>query len=193
MVSGDGSERRLCAAAAEGELVTMRIFQRRAPESVETKEEIATCPLCGAAAGSGSDACLRLLAQLAERAHAEKGYAQAHLFSVDAHALQHSELHGRLSNHVHLLSLCLMLERGASASVDSRKPAVEKFLALGREWPALEPPPVPQRGKLTVKNVLDASAEERPLLARRWAEEAWQAWHPHHPWIRRTLDRLTHD
>lgn len=136
---------------------------------------------------------MRLLDQLAERARAEKSYAQAHLFSVDAHALQHPELHGRFSNHVHLLSLCLMLERGASASIDSRQPAVEKFLALGRDWPPLDAPPVGSRGILTVRSVLAASPSERPSLARQWAEDVWQGWQRHHPWVRRMLDRLSHD
>jgi hypothetical protein len=171
----------------------MRLFQKQAVKNLSPSEERSPCPYCGAAIGSGADACLRLVAQLAERARAEKDYAQAHLLSVDAHALQHPELHGRLSNHVHLLSLSLMLERGANASIDSRKPAVEKFLALGRDWPPLDPPPAGQRGNLTVRNVLDASPVERPLLARQWAEEVWQTWRPHHPWIRRMLDRLSHD
>jgi hypothetical protein len=156
-------------------------------ETAATGPETAPCQICGVAN------CQRLLAELGERARSEKSYAQVHLFSVDAHALQHPELHGPLSSHSHLLSLCLMLERGATAAAGSRKPAIEKFLALGRSWPALDPPPVGQRGTLTAKDVLEATPAERAQMARRWAEEVWQAWQPHHPWARRTLDRLTHD
>lgn len=171
----------------------MQDFRRRATGNGVTIQESGPCQFCGAAVERGAQECLQLLADLAERARAEKGYAQSHLFSVDAHALQHPELHGPLNNHVHLLGLCLMLERGTSAAVGSRKPAVEKFLALGRPWPPLQAPPTGQRGILTVKGVLDASPAERARLARQWAEEVWQAWQLHHPWTRRMLDRLSHD
>lgn len=171
----------------------MWIFSKSPARSAETNEGSSLCQFCGAAVESGPDSCLLLLAQLAERARAEKIYAQAHLFSVDAHALQHPELHGQLSSRVHLLSLCLTLERGASASIESRKPPVEKFLTLGRDWPSLDAPPAGRRGTLTVRNVLAASPSERPFRARQWAEDVWQAWQPHHPWVRRMLDRLSHD
>lgn len=171
----------------------MQDFRRHAARNGITIQENGPCQFCGAAVEQGVEACLQLLTELFDRARVEKDYAQAHLFSVDAYALQHPELHGPLNNHVHLLSLCLMLERGASAAIGSRKPAVEKFLALGRSWPALDSPPAGRRGACTVKHLLDASADERAPLARRWAEDVWQAWQAHHPWARRTLDRLSHD
>ncbi|HVB33837.1 MAG TPA: DUF5946 family protein [Patescibacteria group bacterium] len=171
----------------------MQDFRRLAAKNGAAIQDSGPCQFCGAPVEGGAEACLRLLDELSERTRAEKSYAQAHLFSVDAHALQHPELHGRLNNPVHLLSLCLMLERGSSAAAGSRKPAVEKFLALGRQWPPLEAPPAGYRGILTAKSVLEASAAERALVAREWAEEVWQVWQPHHPWTRRMLDRLAHD
>ena len=86
-----------------------------------------------------------------------------------------------------------MLERGVSAEIGSRKPAIEKFLALGRPWPPIDAPQAGHRGILTVKNVVEASPPDRPLVARQWAEEIWWISRPHHPWIRRLLDRLSHD
>ncbi|HVB99237.1 MAG TPA: DUF5946 family protein [Candidatus Dormibacteraeota bacterium] len=171
----------------------MQDFRRRSAGNGATTQNQGPCPFCGAMVEHGAQACLQLLAGLSERTRAEKPYAQAHLFSFDAHALQHPELHGPLNNHVHLLSLCLMLERGASAGIGSRQPAVEKFLALGRQWPPIEAPPAGRRGTLTVKNVFEASVAERPRLAREWAGEVWKLWQPHHPWIRRMLDRLSHE
>jgi hypothetical protein len=171
----------------------MQDFRQQAARNGVTLVASGACQFCGAAVERGVAQCLDLLGELAGTVRKEHAYGAAHLFSVDAHALQHPEIHGRLNNHVHLLSLCLMLERGASAAMGSRKPAVEKFLALGREWPPLAPPPVGERGALTVKNVVDAPVEERPELAQRWAEQVWDAWRLHQPWVRRTLDRLMHD
>jgi hypothetical protein len=171
----------------------MQDFRQQAIKNGISIVETGPCQFCGSAVERGVAECIELLGELAGRVRHEKAYGEAHLFSVDAHALQHPEVHGRLNNHVHLLSLCLMLERGASAALGSRKPAVEKFLALGREWPALLPPPVGARGALTVEQVGRATAEERPGLARRWAEDVWNRWRPHQAWARRTLDRLMHD
>lgn len=171
----------------------MQDFRLQAVKNGVALVESGACQFCGAAVERGVAQCLDLLGELAGRVRNERAYGAVHLFSVDAHALQHPEVHGRLNNHVHLLSLCLMLERGASAAMGSRKPAVEKFLALGREWPPLVPPPAGERGALTAKDVADASIEERPELARRWGEQVWEAWRAHQPWVRRTLDRLMHD
>ncbi len=168
-------------------------FLRHGARSGPANQDHGPCPFCGATVEGGTEACLTLLAGLSERARAENAYAQAHRFSVDAHALQHPELHGPLNNHVHLLSLCLMLERGNAAEIGSRQPAVEKFLALGRQWAPIEAPPPGRRGTLTVQNVSQAPAAERPRLAREWAQEVWGIWQPYHPWTRRMLDRLLHD
>ncbi len=171
----------------------MQDFRQFAAKNGLKIAETGPCQLCGAGVERGVEECLRVFGDLAGLLRSEKVYAQAHLFSVDAHALQHAEIHGVLNNHVHLLSLCLMLERGASAAMGTRKPAVEKFLALGRQWPPLPPPTARERGALTALDVARASAEQRPAMARRWAEEVWDAYRVHQPWARRTLDRLAHD
>ena len=171
----------------------MQDFRQQAVKNGVTLVESGPCQFCRAAVERGVAQCLDLLGELAGRVRREREYGAVHLFSVDAHALQHPEVHGRLNNHVHLLSLCLMIERGASSAMGSRKPVVEKFLALGREWPPLAPPPAGERGALNVKDVVSSSIEDRPQLARRWGEEVWDAWRVHQPWVRRTLDRLMHD
>lgn len=181
------------AAEDRGEPSSMQDFRQQAMKNGVTLVESGACQFCGASVEHGVAECLDLFGELAGLVQKERGYGTVHLYSVDAHTLQHPEVHGRLNNHVHLLSLCLMLERAASATLGTRKPAVEKFLALGREWPPLVPPPIGERGVLTVKDIVDASDERRPQLARRWGEEVWEAWRGHQPWARRTLDRLIHD
>lgn len=171
----------------------MQTFRQQAAKNRVTLAETGACQFCGAAVERGVEQCLELFASLSGLLKREKEYAAAHLFSVDAHALQHPEIHGKLSNHIHLLSLCLMLERGASSAIGTRKPAVEKFMALGREWPVLAPPPPGLRGSLTARDVAAAAADERAPIARRWAEEVWECWGAHQPWARRTLDRLLHE
>lgn len=171
----------------------MQDYRQQAAKNGVKLAESGPCQFCGAVVERGVSECLDLLTELSSTVRREAAYAAGHLFSMDTHALQHPEIHGKLNNHVHLLSLCLMLERGAGAALGTRKPAVEKFLALGREWPPLAPPPIGARGALTVKDVAGAVPDERPTLARRWAEEVWETWRMHQPWARRTLDRMTHD
>jgi hypothetical protein len=173
--------------------IAMQTFREFATKNGVTLAATGPCQFCGAEVERGVEQCLDLFSGLAGLLRYEKEYAAAHLLSVDSHTLQHPEIHGRLNNHVHLLSLCLMLERGASSAMGTRKPAVEKFLALGRQWPPLAPPPIGQRGGITVAEVVAASVAQRPEIARHWAEQVWRSWQAHQPWARRTLDRLTHE
>ncbi len=171
----------------------MQDFRKQAAKHGVTLLSDGPCQFCGAGVEHGVAQCVSLFGELGAHLWREKDYAAAHLFSVDAYSLQHSEIAGRLNNHVHLLSLCLMLERGASSAMGTRKPAIEKFLALDRVWPSLEPPPAGARGSLTVAEIVATDLERRAEFARRWAESVWDAWQAHQPWVRRTLDRLLHD
>ena len=52
-----------------------------------------------------------------ERDYSDPVYGAAHLFTVDAFCLQHSEQCGPRSNAFHLMRLCWLVERGGNPSI----------------------------------------------------------------------------
>jgi hypothetical protein len=87
---------------------------------------------------------------------------------------------------VHLMGLCMVLERGAEPQVvhtRDRKP-LRKTLDL--HW--LDPPR--PNGSLTVRGPLGASGpDQHAASVEAWARNVWAAWEPHHETVRRWLDR----
>ncbi|PJA39300.1 hypothetical protein CO179_05525, partial [candidate division WWE3 bacterium CG_4_9_14_3_um_filter_39_7] len=57
------------------------------------------CQLCGALVKNGINECFELFHHTLGLTHSNASYAKSHLILVDAHALQHSEVHGKTSNH----------------------------------------------------------------------------------------------
>ena len=51
-----------------------------------------------------------------EREYSDPAFNKAHLFTVDAHALQHSEEHGPRSKAFHLMRLCWLVTQGGNPS-----------------------------------------------------------------------------
>jgi len=103
--------------------------------------------------------------------------------SVDAHALQHPEIHGRWSNHFHLTRLNLILEKNNNWDYKS-SPLLSNYL---NEYKASRPneflnPPAPlERGTITTKDFTTITkAEECVELINKWAEEVYIAWKENH-------------
>jgi hypothetical protein len=117
-------------------------------------------------------------------------YGSVHQLTVDAYAVQHPGLPARRTAQsvaVHLVGLCLALERGRSAM---ELPYLRKcFVEARRPFPWLEPPP--DMGELTVNDVVAASTpEEHRTLVDRWARSAWGAWSRHHAHVRAWADEV---
>ena len=126
-----------------------------------------------------------------ERDYSDPAYGAAHLFTVDAFCLQHSEQCGPRSNAFHLMRLCWLVEHGGNPSIRQARgvrassEAREESL---RAFPFLEPPV--NRGELTVGWVLGAqNAEEHAERARAWGGCVWKTWSAHHPWARGQVER----
>jgi hypothetical protein len=154
-----------------------------------------TCGCCGAVLLDGYETCAGMFNAVLEREYSDPAFGEAHLFTVDAYALQHSEEHGPRSNAFHLMRLCWLVEhegnpsirqvrRGGGAFYDAREQAY-------RHFPFLEPPA--SRGELTVVSVLPAQTpEEHARHARAWGQSVWQAWSAHHPWAREEVKQWFH-
>lgn len=144
------------------------------------------CPECGAPVG-GRDACQKLFDDLGLRSFQDSRYAAMRRLAVDCYACQHDRyiLSGR-SLAAHLTGLAVGIEHEGAEQVNER---VQGWLSRTRN---IEKPAVPRvRGKVTIADVADTTAEEYPAAVRRWADSVWDAWREHHllarEWIASSL------
>lgn len=142
------------------------------------------CQFCGAAYDRGVFECMDNYnngLQLINFSNPEN-----HLYtflSVDAHALQHPEIHGRWSNHFHLTRLNLILDEKIKWSYKT-SPFLSNYLneyKLNRSQEFLISPPALARGLITTKNFLQITEVEAcKRLIKSWAEEVYEAWKENH-------------
>jgi hypothetical protein len=149
--------------------------------------QIATCCSCRAVVLEGFTNCNAMFHFVLEREYSDSAFGEAHLFTVDAYALQHSEEHGPRSNAFHLMRLCWLIERDGNQSI--RQGANKATHSISnreegyRAFPFLAPPQ--NRGELTVASVVGAnSPAEHTTNALAWGRSVWSAWQEHHAWAR---------
>jgi hypothetical protein len=135
-----------------------------------------------------SPACWALYGELIAREYGELRYPPSHRLTVDVYAVQHpgtGEPRAIKSVAIHLIALCLVLERGV-ATVTVRE-LMRRVLDREPEFTWLEPP---QRGgSVTVRDVLASrDLAEHAANVERWARDVWEAWSPHHDTVHRWLD-----
>jgi len=134
-----------------------------------------------------SPACWAAYGEVLAREYSDPAYFQVHRLSVDAYAVQHPghpNPQAIQSVAVHLIRLCLLLERGLP--MERANAAMLKASEREELYVWLEPPA--SRGSVTVAEVLEAQGVEAHMAAvRRWAESAWAAWSPHHATVRSWL------
>jgi len=146
------------------------------------------CLCCGADIIGGLPACVELFAELGALRYTDPAYAAPTLYGVDAHALQHPEIHGKKNNAAHLLRLHWLFSRGEIARVGDIPRWWHDWLNDG-DIPILEPPR--HRGDLTVMDVAVAHcADDFARLMEAWARSVYAAWGEHHAWAERELRRL---
>ena len=134
-----------------------------------------------------SPACWAAFGVVLAREYSDQAYFQVHRLSVDAYAVQHpgsSSPQTIQSVAVHLIRLCLLLERGLP--MERANDAMLKASELEKKFVWLTPPA--SLGTVTVADVRHASSVEAHMAAvRHWAESAWKAWSPYHATIRSWL------
>ena len=131
-----------------------------------------------------SPGCWHVYGELLAREYSDQAFRVAHRLTVDSYAVQHP---GRPTPQaiqsvcLHLISLCLVVERGLTAAYATRvmgeaTRAKERFFWLT--------PPV-SLGAVTVSDVASpATASQHEERVRAWAEAAWSAWEQHHATVR---------
>jgi hypothetical protein len=162
-------------------------------------EPTSACPGCGLelpdrdgpthAYIGASPACWALYGELLAREYGELRYPPSHRITVDVYAVQHPgrpERRAIQSVAVHLIALCLVLERGV-ATVKVRE-LMNRVLARKPNLEWLEPPE--PNGTVTVNDVLASrDLAEHAASVEGWARDVWEAWTPHHDRVRGWLER----
>tara|TARA_R110002072_G_scaffold74671_5_gene176666 strand:- start:395 stop:931 length:537 start_codon:yes stop_codon:yes gene_type:complete len=105
-------------------------------------------------------------------------------FIVDAHTLQHPEIHGRWNNHFHLSRLHLILEYNFNWSYQ-HSPQLSNYLKkykLQNKNEVLSPPPLLKRGEINSLMVLEKAIDEAKTkeYVIAWAKAVYLAWKDHH-------------
>jgi hypothetical protein len=131
-----------------------------------------------------SPGCWHVYGQVLSREYSYPAFGVMHRLTVDSYAVQHP---GRPSAQaiqsvsVHLISLCLVLERGLAAAYATRVLGAATRTKERFFW--ITPPT--SLGEVTVADVAEVATplqhEER---VRAWAHAAWYAWAEHHTTIR---------
>ncbi len=111
--------------------------------------------------------------------------------SVDAHALQHPEIHGRWSNHFHLTRLNLIRKKNQTWDYN-KSPLLSDYLnryKSNKSHEFLKVPELLNRGKITAKDLTKArTAEECAQLIINWADEVYHAWNSNHNTVSQIVD-----
>jgi hypothetical protein len=95
---------------------------------------------------------------------------------LDAHALQHAEIHGRWNNHFHLTRLELIINYNISWNYKLSpflSEVVDEYKESHKEE-RIVPPKFGERGSLTVYDVDKAKNDNEYIhLVNQWAEEVY--------------------
>lgn len=170
----------------------MQNFIDQANKNGVTLLDYGTCQFCGADYQRGVFECMDNYNNGLE--HIDFSNSENHLYkflSVDAHALQHPELHGRWSNHFHLTRLNLILDKKKTWDY-STSPLLSDFLnayKLNRPEEVLSIPNPLERGRINAKDLMMATSPAECIeLVLIWANEVYQAWSKNHALVSEIAD-----
>lgn len=153
-----------------------------------TLAETGSCQFCGANTKRGVHECLEIFNLGFETIDfSDPQNHKYRFFIVDAHTLQHPELHGRWNNHFHLLRLHLIFTYKIAWNY-SLSPKLSDYLNAykkNRKDEYLRPPERLNRGKLTSTDILAVSEdpEKCKIYIEHWAKDVYESWSSHHALI----------
>jgi len=143
------------------------------------------CQFCGANTKRGIHECLEIFTIGFQEI--DFSTIENHLYRfliVDAHALQHPEIHGRWSNHFHLTRLHLIYNYNIKWAYEL-SPKLSDHLnkyKIHKPDEYLTPPEVLKRGNITSKDIMDKSTNEMEckVLIKNWALDVYRTWDTNH-------------
>lgn len=135
------------------------------------------CQFCNAPLEQGVTQCVELSSMINHKLDHDAGIKNMTIFlCVDAHALQHTEIHGRWSNHFHLTRLELILNHNIVWNYKLSpllSKVVDDYKKTHQEEKIL-PPKVGERGSLTAYDINMAKEDNEYIeLVNRWANEVY--------------------
>lgn len=109
------------------------------------------------------------------------------ILSVDAHTLQHPEIHGRWNNHLHLTRLHLIYKykvKWSHHSTIKLSKHLNKYKQFYKNEIILPPKPF-QRGLITINQVINEPKDEEDFkeMIEKWAFGVYDSWKHHHKTI----------
>lgn len=144
------------------------------------------CQFCGANTKRGIHECVEIFSlgfQYVDYSIPEN--YKYRFFVVDAHTLQHSEIHGRWNNHFHLSRLHLIFQYGVKWKYQLSPQLSDHLNRYKVKKPNeyLVPPKKLDRGKITTTDILNGSKDETECkkLIELWAREVYAKWKAYHP------------
>ncbi len=143
------------------------------------------CQFCGANTKRGIHECLEIF-NLGFQ-DIDFSNIENHLYRfliVDAHTLQHSEIHGRWNNHFHLSRLHLIFKYDIKWTY-KLSPKLSDYLnkyKIGKRDEYIIPPEILRRGKITTTDIIENSTNETECkeLIKKWAMEVYDKWNTHY-------------
>ncbi|TRX59458.1 hypothetical protein FNH22_09870 [Fulvivirga sp. M361] len=143
------------------------------------------CQFCGANTIKGVHECVEIFNLGFQSLDYSK--AENHIYrfiSVDAHTLQHPEIHGRWNNHFHLLRLHLIFRYHMAWNYEL-SPKLSDYLnayKIDKQHEFLTPPAISKRGHITTTDVLShsESASACKEMIKKWGQEVYQSWGNYH-------------
>lgn len=143
------------------------------------------CQCCGAKTQRGIHECLEIFNlgfQGVDFANSENHLYR--FFIVDAHTLQHPEIHGRWSNHFHLSRLHLIFKYSVVWTYQLSPKLSDYLNGYKKHRPNeyLDPPEALKRGSISTTDILEKSLDDKGCkeLIREWALEVYEKWQEHH-------------
>lgn len=161
--------------------------------------DVSVCPGCGLvlpvhggpthAYVGASPACWRLYGQVSTLSWGQRDGLPLDRLVADTYGAQHPgtrQVRSVQSVAVHLMGLCLVLERGTQPrQIVRARDGKRARRTFDLHW--LEPPR--PNGTLTVQGPLDAVGRDAHAASvEAWARDVWAAWEPHHETVRAWLD-----
>ncbi|WP_106793441.1 DUF5946 family protein [Aquimarina sp. Aq78] len=143
------------------------------------------CQFCGANTKRGIHECLEIFNLGFQNIDFSNIENHSYRFLiVDAHTLQHPEIHGRWSNHFHLSRLHLVFNYNVKWTYDL-SPKLSDYLntyKVHKQDEYLNPPKTLERGNITTTDIIENSTNETECksIIKNWALEVYNSWNTHH-------------
>ncbi len=148
-----------------------------------------TCRYCGASIPKRARNCFEYYSEIMTSKFSTEEFRKFQIYCVDAHALQHPELHGIKNNFYHLLSLCYSFEFKKEPLNYKDIKFLQQRANSTKDIPTLMVPA--NRGTMSINTIENISEKDQfEKTSREWAFEVWNTWSRYHDFIREELKLL---